>query len=251
VTDASRMPDRARLGAVADLDELCAFIGDCRRCRLAETRTTLVFGVGDPGADLLFIGEAPGKNEDLKGEPFVGAAGRLLDELLGSIGLHRSEVYIANVLKCRPPGNRDPQADEIETCTPFLAEQVRLIDPLVIATLGNFATRYVLGTDAGITRLRGRLFEVDGRRVVPIYHPAAALYSPDKRGVLFDDFRRLATVMQWAREGRPVSPTARIAAGHEDWLEVLVDPLGDAEKPAPAPREDPGEDPSTDQQTLF
>ncbi len=245
------MPDRAELGAVADLDALRTFIGDCQRCRLAETRTTLVFGVGDPSADLLFIGEAPGRNEDLKGEPFVGAAGKLLDELLGSIGLNRSQVYIANVLKCRPPGNRDPQADEIETCTPFLAEQVRRIDPLVIATLGNFATRYVLGTDAGITRLRGRLFEVDGRRVVPIFHPAAALYSPDKRQVLFDDFRRLATVMHWAREGRPVSPTARIAAGHEDWLEVLVDPLGDAEKPAPAPREDPGEDPSTDQQTLF
>ncbi len=128
---------------------------------------------------------------------------------------------------------------------------MRLIDPLVIATLGNFATRYVLGTDAGITRLRGRLFEVDGRRVVPIYHPAAALYSPDKRQVLFDDFRRLATVMRWAREGRPVAPTARLSAGHEDWLEVLADPAGDAGRLASGSAADAADEPAADQQTLF
>lgn len=179
-----------------DLDALRAHIGDCHRCPLGQTRTCLVFGVGDPHAELMFIGEAPGKNEDLKGEPFVGAAGQLLDELLASIGLTRSQVYIANVLKCRPPGNRDPLAAEIETCVPFLSEQVRIIAPRVIATLGNFATRFVLGTERGITQLRGRLFHVDGRQVVPVYHPAAALYDQTKRSVLFDDFQRLQHVLQ-------------------------------------------------------
>jgi DNA polymerase len=203
--------------SLGTLSALREYIGDCQRCSLAQTRNTLVLGVGNPEADLLFIGEAPGRNEDLKGEPFVGAAGKLLDELLASIGLHRSEVYIANVLKCRPPGNRDPLPDEIKTCTPFLAEQVRIIDPKVIATLGNFSTRYVLDTDKGITQLRGRLFEVGGRRVVPIYHPAAALYSPDKRQVLFDDFRRLHTVLQWAAEGRPV-------VAHDDVPQADVTP---------------------------
>ncbi|MBN1192643.1 MAG: uracil-DNA glycosylase [Coriobacteriia bacterium] len=170
-------------------------IGDCRRCALGETRTRLVFGAGDKHARLMFIGEAPGKNEDLQGEPFVGAAGKLLDELLASIGMDRTEVYIANVLKCRPPGNRDPLAGEIETCTPYLAQQVRLIGPEVIATLGNFATRHVLGTERPISALRGRLFRVDGRQVVPIFHPAAALYDQSKRDVLFDDFRRLRAVL--------------------------------------------------------
>ncbi|MDZ4065017.1 MAG: uracil-DNA glycosylase, partial [Coriobacteriia bacterium] len=139
------------------LDNLRAHVGDCHRCSLGDTRTTLVFGVGDPRADVLFIGEAPGRNEDLKGEPFVGAAGQLLDELLSSAGMRRQEVYIANILKCRPPGNRDPLAEEIETCTPFLREQVRLIHPRVIVTLGNYATKFVLKTDTGITRLRGTL----------------------------------------------------------------------------------------------
>ena len=185
-------------GTCPDPASLREHIGECRRCALADTRTTLVFGVGDPHARLMFIGEAPGKNEDLKGEPFVGAAGKLLDELLASIGLDRSQVYIANVLKCRPPGNRDPLADEIATCTCFLAEQVRLVSPTVIATLGNFATRHILGTDRPISALRGRLYHVDGRQVVPVFHPAAALYDLSKRDVLFDDFKRLRTVLDAA-----------------------------------------------------
>ncbi|MDP2299955.1 MAG: uracil-DNA glycosylase [Actinomycetota bacterium] len=178
-----------------DLDSLRDHIGDCRRCPLALTRTTLVFGVGDPHARLMFVGEAPGRNEDLKGEPFVGAAGKLLDGLLEGIGLARSEVYIANVLKCRPPGNRDPLTEEIETCAPFLTEQIRLIAPSVIGTLGNFATRYVLGTDLPISAVRGRLFRVGGQRVVPVFHPAAALYDRTKHDVLVDDFRRLRSVL--------------------------------------------------------
>lgn len=190
------------------LEELRERIGDCQRCPLARTRTNLVFGVGSPRARLMFIGEAPGRNEDLQGEPFVGAAGKLLDELLASIGLDRSEVYIANVLKCRPPGNRDPLPEEMEQCTPFLEEQVRLIDPEVIATLGNFATRHVLKTQAGITRVRGRLFRVDGRKVVPIYHPAAALYDRTKQDVLFEDFRRLKAVLDAAAdEQKPSQPS--------------------------------------------
>ncbi len=187
----------------SDLESLREHLGDCARCSLGSTRGRLVFGVGDPHAGLMFIGEAPGRNEDLQGEPFVGTAGRLLDELLASIGLARSQVYIANVLKCRPPGNRDPLPEEVELCTPYLAEQVRLVDPKVIAALGNHATRHILGTDRGITALRGRLFQVDGRRVVPIFHPAAALYDQSKRAVLFDDFKRLRSVLEMPEENEP------------------------------------------------
>lgn len=178
-----------------DLDALRDHIGDCQRCGLAGTRTCLVFGVGDPSARVMLIGEAPGKNEDLKGEPFVGAAGKLLDELLAGIGMQRSDVYIANVLKCRPPSNRDPRPDEIETCSPFLASQVDLVAPEVVVTLGNFATRYILGTKEGITGLRGNLYNVGGRKVFPIFHPAAAMYAPDKRQYLVDDFARLKRVL--------------------------------------------------------
>ena len=184
-----------------DLPSLAEHIGDCHRCPLGDTRTKLVFGVGDPHAELMFIGEAPGKNEDLQGEPFVGAAGKFLDELLESIGLTRSQVYIANVLKCRPPKNRDPLAGEIETCTPFLARQIALIDPVVIATLGKFATQFVLDTTAPISALRGRLYRVDGRPVVPVFHPAAALYDSSKRSMLLDDFRRLKAVIDRAQNG--------------------------------------------------
>lgn len=190
-------------GPGAGLRALRERIGDCQRCALAETRTTLVFGTGDPRARLMFIGEAPGRNEDLKGEPFVGAAGQLLDELLAGIGLTRSGVYIANILKCRPPGNRDPLPAETEQCTPFLEEQVRLIDPAVIATLGNHATHFILDTRRPIGELRGRLFNHQGRCVVPIFHPAAALYDRSKADVLHDDFRRLKTVLdRVAEEGR-------------------------------------------------
>ncbi len=178
------------------LDELEAYIGDCHRCALGDTRSRLVFGVGNAHADVMFIGEAPGRNEDLQGEPFVGAAGKLLDDLLASAGLTRGDVYIANILKCRPPNNRDPLPAEIEMCTPFLREQIRLIDPRVIVTLGKFATQFMLQTDIGITRLRGRRHEVDGRAVLPIFHPAAALYDQTKRQVLLDDFQRLAALLQ-------------------------------------------------------
>jgi DNA polymerase len=146
----------------------------------------------------MFIGEAPGKNEDLTGEPFVGAAGKFLDELLASIGMDRSQVYIANMVKCRPPGNRDPEVTEIDTCAPFLARQIELIGPDVVATLGRFAAHYVLGVSTPITALRGKLYHREGRNVVPVFHPAAALYDASKRDVLLDDFKRIRVVLDRA-----------------------------------------------------
>jgi DNA polymerase len=148
----------------------------CTRCPLAETRTQVVFGVGDPHADLLFVGEGPGEQEDLTGEPFVGRAGRLLTSLIEGIGLTRAEVYIANVVKCRPPGNRDPLPLEIESCRPYLEAQVAFIEPRVVVTLGNFATTLLLDTKEGITKLRGREFPFrDDAVLVPVFHPSAVL----------------------------------------------------------------------------
>jgi DNA polymerase len=177
------------------LNAVRAELGDCVRCALAETRTTIVFGAGDPAARVVLIGEAPGRSEDLKGEPFVGAAGRLLETLLESAGLTRDNVYIANVLKCRPPGNRDPRQAEIDACAPFLIAQLAAIRPQVVVTLGNFATRFVLRTDEPITRMRGTLCTAAGVSVFPVYHPAAAIYDPTKRDVLVRDFELLRELL--------------------------------------------------------
>lgn len=175
----------------------------CVRCRLAETRTQVVFGVGDPQAELMFIGEAPGFNEDQQGEPFVGAAGQLLTRLLAEIGLTREDVYIANVLKCRPPNNRDPQPDEIDCCKDYLRRQLVLIDPRVVVTLGNFATKLLLRTEAGITRLRGRIYPWwQGKHLVPTFHPAAALRSGDR---LVEEMRRDFALVRTALD-QPASP---------------------------------------------
>ena len=175
------------------LAEVAAEAADCTRCRLAQGRTQVVFGVGDAHAELMFIGEGPGFHEDKQGEPFVGAAGQLLNRMLGEIGLTREQVYIGNVVKCRPPGNRDPQADEIEACTPWLVEQLSLIQPRVIVTLGNFATKFVLQTETGITRLRGQVHDWHGRTVIPTFHPAAILHGGGEKSrqfqLLLDDFR--------------------------------------------------------------
>jgi uracil-DNA glycosylase len=148
----------------------------CTRCPLAAGRTQVVFGVGNPSADLMFVGEGPGREEDLKGEPFVGRSGKLLDLLMRQeIGIERAECYIANVVKCRPPGNRDPLPAEIEACRPYLEEQLDLVAPKVVVTLGNFATKTLLDTAEGIRRLRGRVYPFRGVHLVPTYHPAAAL----------------------------------------------------------------------------
>lgn len=167
----------------------------CTRCPLARTRTNVVFGAGDADADLMFIGEAPGAEEDKQGLPFVGRAGGLLNELLEGIGLSRERVFIANVLKCRPPGNRDPEAVEIETCRPYLLQQVELIQPKVIATLGNFATKLITANPAGITKVRGtpQLHTLGERtvQVFPILHPAAILRNPGMRPTMEADFAAL------------------------------------------------------------
>jgi uracil-DNA glycosylase len=184
---------------VDTLHALGEHVSACTRCRLAQTRTQVVFGVGNPSADLMFVGEAPGFHEDKQGLPFVGQAGKLLDQLLAGIGLDRSQVYIANVLKCRPPGNRDPQPDEIESCEPHLFRQIELIQPKVVATLGNFATKLLSGKQTGITRVHGVEQEttVGGNRVLlyPLYHPAAALYTPRMLDVLREDFARIPELM--------------------------------------------------------
>lgn len=169
----------------------------CTACRLSETRNNVVFGVGDPNARLMLVGEAPGKNEDLQGEPFVGAAGKLLDELLAGIGIEREQVYIGNVLKCRPPGNRDPKEDEIDSCKGYLREQIRMIRPEVVMTLGNFATKLLLPTQMGITRMRGQRFNWWlGATLVPTFHPAAALRGrPQVKEQMEEDFALVAQVL--------------------------------------------------------
>jgi DNA polymerase len=173
------------------LKEFYLNIRSCDRCDLSKTRTKFVFGSGSAEAQIMFVGEAPGKNEDLQGLPFVGQAGKLLDELLGSIGYDRSEVFIANVLKCRPPGNRDPRIEEINTCKDYLMEQIKIIDPKIICTLGRFSTQLLLDTSKGISGLRGKIFRIGNHIIMPINHPAAALYAPSKMGVLKEDFQKI------------------------------------------------------------
>ncbi len=174
----------------------------CERCALAEGRTQVVFGAGSPGAELMLVGEAPGFHEDAQGVPFVGQAGALLDRLLAGIGLERSDVYVANVLKCRPPGNRDPLPEEIAACEAHLFRQIELIRPGVVATLGNFATKLLSGSAQGITRVHGQEREVTlgTSRVLlyPLYHPAAALYTPSMLAVLERDFSRLPSLLERA-----------------------------------------------------
>jgi uracil-DNA glycosylase family 4 len=182
-----------------ELVELFREVSRCERCPLYRTRTKAVFGAGNADADLMFIGEAPGQQEDLLGLPFVGRAGKLLDALLEEVGLARADVFIANVLKSRPPGNRDPQPDEIEACKPYLHRQIDLIEPKVICTLGNFATKLLTRSPRGITGVHGRpqVHELGGRtvRVFPLYHPAAALRSTKTLDELREDFTRLSALL--------------------------------------------------------
>jgi uracil-DNA glycosylase len=190
--------------ALADLrDETL----ECMRCPLAATRSQVVFGAGDPHADLMFVGEAPGFHEDSSGLPFVGQAGKLLEKLLNGIGLTRTDVYIANVLKCRPPGNRDPHPEEIEACEAHLFRQIELIQPRLVATLGNFATKLLSGSATGITRVHGVEQDVTlgGNRVTlyPLFHPAAALYTPSMQKVLEADFARIPELLGTPARSEP------------------------------------------------
>jgi uracil-DNA glycosylase len=159
------------------LEEAGRAAASCTRCRLSQGRTQVVYGVGNPDADLMFIGEGPGFHEDRQGEPFVGAAGQLLNRMLAEIEMPRDDVYINNVVMCRPPGNRDPFPDETDACKPWLDERIELIDPVVIVTLGNWATRYILGGGVSISRVRGQRFPWNGRTVIPTFHPAAILHG--------------------------------------------------------------------------
>ena len=209
---------------VEHLDELQAYaeaVAGCTRCRLAQGRTQVVFGSGNPRADLMFVGEAPGFHEDQQGLPFVGQAGKLLESLLAGIGMSRADVYIANTLKCRPPGNRDPQPDEIEACEAHLFRQIELIEPTVVATLGNFATKLLSGRPLGITRVHGQEQEttLGGRKVLlyPLYHPAAALYTPAMLKVLESDFARLPELL-----GRSLEPV--VAAPEPELMLVSARP---------------------------
>jgi uracil-DNA glycosylase family 4 len=196
------------------LDEVAREASTCTRCRLAETRTQVVFGVGNPSAELMFIGEAPGFHEDKQGEPFVGAAGHLLNRMLGTIGLRRPDVYIANVLRCRPPGNRDPLPDEIEACTAWLVETISIVQPGVVVTLGNFATKFVLNTTQGISRLRGQRFPWHGRWVIPTFHPAAILHGGGEGSRQFQELSEdFETIRRTLDElAQPPKPEARPAA---------------------------------------
>ena len=205
--------------AAARREDLVALFREargCTACPLSGSRTQVVFGNGHANADLVFVGEAPGFHEDQQGVPFVGRAGQLLNELLGEQGLSRESVFVLNVLKCRPPDNRDPQPDEIDTCRPYLDAQVELIEPLVICTLGNFATKLLTGSAAGITRVHGRpqMHSIGGRNVqiYPLFHPAAALRTPRVEEQLREDFSRLPSLLaethavsQVTRDNAPAS----------------------------------------------
>jgi len=210
------------------LVELYREVQACTKCPLYETRTKAVFGAGNADADLMFVGEAPGAEEDRQGLPFVGRAGQLLNQLLGEIGLAREDVFIANVLKSRPPGNRDPLPEEIAACEPYLFEQVRLIEPRVLCTLGNFATKLLSGSPTGITKVRGtpQIHQLGGRTVflLPLFHPAAALRTPSVKETLRADFATIPGLLERPLPG-PV-PSAQEIAEAED--------AGDAGPPPPA-----------------
>jgi uracil-DNA glycosylase len=179
------------------LSAIRADIGDCTRCKLHTLgRSQIVFGVGNPNADLMFVGEAPGADEDVQGVPFVGRAGQLLTKIIEAIGLERDEVYIANVIKCRPPQNRNPEPDEVATCEPFLLRQIDAIKPRVIVALGKFAGQTLLQTDAPISRLRGRVFDYRGAKLIPTFHPAYLLRNPSAKREVWEDMKLVKKLLE-------------------------------------------------------
>jgi DNA polymerase len=171
-------------------------LGDCKRCKLHRTRRTIVFGEGNVRATLMFIGEGPGYDEDVQGRPFVGKAGQLLTKIIESINLSREEVYIANVIKCRPPQNRNPDPDEIKSCNPFLMKQIRVIHPKIICALGTFSAQTLLKTDAKISALRGKVFDLEDIRVIPTYHPAFLLRNPERKREVWEDMKKIAELIK-------------------------------------------------------
>jgi DNA polymerase len=189
VESVATLPVRASSGRVLELHELREEIGDCTRCKLHKGRTNLVFGVGDPHARLMFVGEGPGADEDLKGEPFVGKAGQLLTQIIKAMGLTREQVYIANVVKCRPPENRNPEPDEIEQCSPFLRAQIASVNPAVIVALGKFAAQTLLGVETPISRMRGQFHQLGPVPVMPTFHPSYLLRNPAAKREVWEDMK--------------------------------------------------------------
>lgn len=194
--------DQDRVSALTDL---YAEIARCQRCELAQSRKLTVPGEGPADAELMFIGEAPGYHENQQGRPFVGAAGQFLEELLASIGMKREQVYIGNVIKCRPPGNRDPLTEELEACRPYLARQIELLAPRLIVTLGRFSMAYFLGNQS-ISRIHGQAQWKDGRLILPIFHPAAALHQAKYRAAIEQDFLKIPALLAQARQAEPMAP---------------------------------------------
>jgi DNA polymerase len=193
------------------LQELANSLHNCQRCKLAKLgRSQVVFGVGNPHASIMFVGEAPGFNEDQKGEPFVGAAGKLLNDLLQSANLSRDEIYIANVIKCRPPANRDPEPDEVEICKPFLLKQIQLIRPKLVCTLGNWATQTLLERKVGITKVKAQAFYIKDFVIFPLLHPAAALHQGGLLDTLREDFKKLKAFLD--RHTQQAEPTSSAAS---------------------------------------
>ena len=185
-------PDQSNVLTLADVQNE---LGDCKRCKLHRTRRTIVFGEGNEKATLMFIGEGPGFDEDVQGRPFVGKAGQLLTKILQSINLPREEVYIANIIKCRPPQNRNPEPDEIQSCSPFLMKQILAIRPKIICALGTFSAQTLLKTETKITALRGKVFDLEGIKVIPTYHPAFLLRNPDKKREVWEDMKKIVELL--------------------------------------------------------
>jgi len=185
-------PEKPTRSQVLTLNEVRKELGDCKRCKLHRTRRTIVFGEGNEKATLMFIGEGPGYDEDVQGRPFVGKAGQLLTKIIQSINLQREDVYIANIIKCRPPQNRNPETDEIQSCNPFLQKQIQVIQPKIICALGTFSAHTLLKTETKITALRGKFYDLEGIKVIPTYHPAFLLRNPDKKREVWEDMKKIA-----------------------------------------------------------
>jgi uracil-DNA glycosylase len=217
---------------------------ECVSCPLHETRTNVVFGAGNADAELMFVGEAPGANEDLQGLPFVGQAGKLLEKLLGEIGMDRADVFIANTVKCRPPGNRDPHPHELDACRHYLFSQLELIQPTMVCTLGNFATKLLRGDPTGISKIHGQPeVQMIGPRAVrlyPLYHPAAALYTPSTLEMLRADFTRIPEILALGPPEQPAAPTAAVTAEEQQPEMVIeIETSFQPERPPPAAAEPP------------
>jgi len=189
------IPEKLTQSEILTLKEVRKELGDCKRCKLHRGRKTIVFGEGNEKATLMFIGEGPGYDEDVQGRPFVGKAGQLLTKIIQSINLSREEVYIANIIKCRPPQNRNPELDEIQSCHPFLMKQISVIQPKIICALGTFSAQTLLKTDTKITALRGKFFDLEGIKVIPTYHPAFLLRNPERKREVWEDMKKIVELL--------------------------------------------------------